>query len=130
MTKLTLNKSQRIKKKRIFDELFKAGKSKNKFPIRMVWVATDLIEKNNLQTAFVVPKRLFKSATVRNLLKRRVKEAFRINQIEIVEHINQSEKKFAILFMYSNNEIQDFKIIEKSVKYLLQHFIKANELDK
>jgi len=96
----------------------------------MVWVATDLIEKNNLQTAFVVPKRLFKSATVRNLLKRRVKEAFRINQIEIVEHINQSEKKFAILFMYSNNEIQDFKIIEKSVKYLLQHFIKANELDK
>jgi len=127
--KLTLNKSQRIKKKRIFDELFKSGFSKTKHPVRIVWIETDLVEANSLQTAYVVPKRLFKSAAIRNLLKRRIKEAFRINQQEVLDLLNENKKQYAILFMYSSNKQSDYLNIEKSVKHLLSQFIKSNELD-
>jgi len=61
-----------------------------------------------------VPKRHFKRAVKRNLLKRRVREAFRLNR-----HILGEGAEADIFFVYLGKEIEDYATIETSVKYIL-----------
>lgn len=52
-----------------------------------------------------VPKRLFKRAVKRNLLKRRIREAYRIGKLP----------GFDILFQYNSCEVTDFAGIKEAV---------------
>lgn len=61
-----------------------------------------------------VPKRHFKRAVKRNLLKRRVREAFRLNR-----HILGEGAEADIFFVYLGKEIMDYAAIESSVKFIL-----------
>lgn len=61
-----------------------------------------------------VPKRNFKRAVKRNLLKRRIREAFRLNR-----HLLGEGAEIDIMFVYLGKEIADYATIESSVKFLL-----------
>lgn len=61
-----------------------------------------------------VPKKLFKRAVKRNLLKRRLREAYR-SQKEIIEGLG-----IDFLLSYSSNEILDSKTIKETVKTILE----------
>lgn len=66
-----------------------------------------------------VPKKLIKRAVDRNLLKRRTREAYRLNKGELQTMVKQKKKNFEILFLYQASELTDFKTIRKAVKFLL-----------
>lgn len=57
-----------------------------------------------------VPKRFFKRAVKRNLLKRRIREAYRVRKIAGVD----------ILFQYNSPEIADFATISAEVAAILE----------
>ncbi len=57
-----------------------------------------------------VPKRFFKRAVKRNLLKRRIREAYRVRKIAGVD----------ILFQYNSAEIADFAVISAEVAAILE----------
>jgi len=63
-----------------------------------------------------VPKRRFKRAVDRNLIRRRIREAFRLNR----QHWHDAEQGLsggaAIVLVYSTNEILDFDRIQESVR--------------
>ena len=65
-----------------------------------------------------VPKRHFKRAVRRNLLKRRIKEAYRLNK-GIIDSLGVD-----IMFIYSSNQIADFSQIESDVKGILSKLAK------
>ena len=60
-----------------------------------------------------VPKRLFKRAVRRNLLKRRVREAFRLNVGRL------GDRKMDIFIYYVGKQVEDYERIEKSVVAVL-----------
>jgi ribonuclease P protein component len=65
--------------------------------------------------AVSVSKRLFKSAVDRNLLKRRIREAYRLNKSKLSNLRLQNEKTILLVIQYQHKQIADFQTIEESL---------------
>lgn len=111
--KFTLGSEKRLKSRKKIDRLFASGNRLQKFPLKAVYVV-EPTELPGFQIAVSVPKKLFKRAVDRNLLKRRMREAFRIHQNQL-----ELKQKLEIMFIYSTKEIQDFDRIEKAMLVLI-----------
>ena len=60
-----------------------------------------------------VPKRCFKRAVKRNLLKRRIREAYRLNKQLLP--VSMPDGGTDILFIYSTKEVLDFSAVQEAV---------------
>ena len=102
----TLKKIERLHGTADTENLF-AGKKKSLYvhPLRVVYKPQ---EQDGLPTRImvIVPKRYFKHAVDRNLLKRRLREAYRLNKRDL---------KYDIAFIYSSDEKADFSTLEAAV---------------
>lgn len=70
--------------------------------------------------AFSVPKRRYKRANKRNLLKRRMKEAYRLNKHLLLEPLEEQNRHIAFLVKYNSREIHTFQDIEKDFVRVLK----------
>lgn len=95
--------------------MFLEGKTVSKFPLKIFYLPKDNIETN--MAAFAVPKRNFKSAVVRNRLKRQLREAYRLNKY-ILDEIHG--KKFVMLLLYIGREQPQYAELEKAMVKLLK----------
>ena len=76
-------------------------------------VDSDISAQNPTQVLFSVPKRQFKHAVDRNLIRRRMKEAYRLHKQLLTGNFN-------IAFIYIGKGIEDYKAIEKGMKSALK----------
>ena len=65
-----------------------------------------------------VPKKCFRRAVKRNLLKRRIREAYRLNKNLLP--VNAEKGGTDILFIYSSKDILDFNAVVLSVRNILE----------
>jgi len=110
----SFQKAERLCSKKIIDKLFAQGKSVFVFPVKMVYLEIQLPSKYPVQAAFSVGKRNFKRAVQRNLIKRRMREAYRLNKPKFYDGI--TEKQIAVFFIYTGKAIPEYKQIETSIK--------------
>ncbi len=68
-----------------------------------------------LAMAVSVPKRLFKRAVDRNLLKRRIREAYRLNKSDLYNLLEQKELKINLVIQYQHKDIAGFHAIEEGL---------------
>lgn len=78
----TFNKEERLCSRKHLDLLFKNGSSFLLYPFRVSYLFIDVATTVPAQVVINVPKKRYKRAVDRNLLKRRIREAYRLNKEE------------------------------------------------
>ncbi len=127
--RFTFSKSERLCSSKTIELLFTEGKSFVKYPLRISKLQT-ANHPSTVQLLISVPKKRFKRANKRNLLKRRIREAYRLNKHELTELISQKEYGLALSFIYLPTEILTFQEIEKGVKKGLAELINQHKTDE
>jgi ribonuclease P protein component len=105
-------------------ELFLSGSSFLSYPLRVVWKTHDLHPSDSLvQAGFSVPKKLFKRATDRNTLKRRMRESYRLHKADLYDQLSQSDKRLALMMIYIAKEELPYSKIETGVVKAIRKII-------
>jgi ribonuclease P protein component len=116
----TFSKEERLCNKKLLEQLFHNGSSFLLYPFRLVW----LPQPNSATPAQVVinvPKRNFKNATDRNLIKRRIREVYRLNKSELLySFLIEHDSQIIFSINYIGKEIPDYILIEKKLKASLE----------
>ena len=119
MNTFKLTKNERLCSTKLIGKLFAEGSSFYIFPLKIVFLKTPLDSDFPAQVSFSVSKKIFKRAVHRNLLKRRMREAYRLNKPVFYESI-QANCQVTVMIIYTCKEIKEFAVIEKSMKKVLK----------
>ncbi|MCW3075455.1 MAG: ribonuclease protein component [Bacteroidetes bacterium] len=111
----TFHKQERLCSKKQIDLLFSKGKSHLSYPVKTILLETPVQLQFPVQAMFIVPKRQFKKAHDRNKIKRRMREAYRLNKNNIYESLKVSDKKVLLAFIYVGKKIEEYAVIEKAI---------------
>ncbi|WP_410879180.1 ribonuclease P protein component [Myroides sp. DW712] len=121
----TYPREEKLKAKRLIDELFITGKSVSKYPLRLVYIEVKDEQAPPLQTGVSVSKRHFKKAVDRNYYKRLLRETYRKNKHLLVNHIDQ---KFAMMLFYQTKDRLSYQEVEHKMIALFEKFIKQQQI--
>ena len=111
-TRNTFPKSARLSSKKNIDILFTKGITLTSYPFVIKYLPVEDESIASTQVLFSVSKRNFKKAVDRNIIKRRMREAYRLNKGSAV----LLSKKLALAYIYTAKKILPFKEIEAKLK--------------
>jgi ribonuclease P protein component len=98
--RFTFKKAERLTHKILIGKLFSEGKGFICYPFRIVWKEAELNSEYPAQVAITVSKRSFKKAVTRNLLKRRIREIYRLQKGELYKKLDNKNAKLAFMIVY------------------------------
>ena len=117
-------KKQKLCGEKVIERLFANGKSISEKPFRAIWN----FEKNNdqvfVKSLIVVPKKRLKLAVDRNVVKRRIKEAYRLQKKQLEYFLESTNQQLNLAIIYQEEEILDYKTLEEKINLLLSRLIK------
>ncbi|MEL6864640.1 MAG: ribonuclease P protein component [Bacteroidota bacterium] len=109
-------REEHLKSRTIIRLLFKKGHSFKVYPLRLVWIPIpEASSSAPPQFALSVPKRHFPKAVHRNRLRRRIREAYRLNRHLLKPFTTATDQSYALMFIYIGREIVDYATIESAM---------------
>lgn len=112
-------KSQKICNEKSIERLFENGRSISEKPFRIIYNIANNNEDIFLKALIVVPKKRVRLSADRNVIKRRVKEAYRLQKSELEKYLKSNNDQLNLAIIYQKHEILDYKLIEEKIKLLL-----------
>jgi ribonuclease P protein component len=120
-------KKEKLKSKKLIDQLFKEGQSVSAFPLRLVYLPTEFDEDIFAKTGVSVSKRHFKKAVDRNRIKRLLREAYRLHKAEF---FNNLPTQYAFMILYIGKSKPSFAEVENKMNVLFRKFLKKTDEQK
>lgn len=138
MPDYTLPREERLRSLKAIRNLFDGGHRGFVYPLRYVWAITEngvdegdvgrsaeMGESGRLiEVMFSVPKKFHKRANRRNLLKRRMREAYRIERQPLCDVLLEGSRHIQIAMIYSTKESHNYKTIHDAVERILEQIRK------
>ncbi|OAQ40579.1 ribonuclease P protein component [Pedobacter psychrophilus] len=111
----SFKKEERLCNKKLLATLFNNGSSFLLYPYRVTWqFSKSALGLFPVQIVIGVPKKRFNHSVDRNLLKRRMKEAYRLNKnLKLYPYLIDSNFNLILGLNYVGKEILDYAFIQK-----------------
>jgi ribonuclease P protein component len=114
----SLGKEERLKSRKLIEELFSAGKNFVVNPFRIYY----MVSKGafTLRFGVGVSGKNFKKAVDRNRIKRLIREAYRLQKLSLQERLKEKNSQLNIFFIYTGKELPDFNLAKEKVNVALK----------
>ena len=117
----TLGNEERLKSNLSIQELLTNGRTVSLFPLKIYWnFSTDPHQKYPVRAAMNVPKRKFRRAVDRNLMRRRLREVYRLNKNLLYETLDQNQQKIQLIILLLSDEFIPYGQLEKDMHKILR----------
>ena len=111
----TFSKEERLHHKKIIEELFKNGSSHFSYPFLLKYLPEESKDVSLHRVLISVPKKHFRKAVERNLLKRKIREIYRTNKFLLYP----APTRLNIAIIYTGKQSIPFKNLKnKLIKVL------------
>lgn len=131
---LKFHKAERLRHKRLVESLFSTGEGIYDYPLRLTWrlhSAQELEESfrtgrpegiDVVQMMVTIPKRKRRRAVDRVLLRRRIREAYRLHRLPMKTMLQEDfpDSSLSLAFVYISDQNVQYSIIEKKVIRMLE----------
>jgi len=96
-------------------------------PLKVTWMKTDAQPGPYNRILISVPKAIHRRSTDRNLLKRRIREAYRLNKSALCGEGPSGISSLGFCITYTSKEILSYKAIQDKIILLLRRLKEESE---
>ena len=119
-TNYSLGKKEHLKSNLSIQDLLKTGQTVSAYPLKIYWkISSDNHQKSPVRVAFSVPKRKFKRAVDRNLVKRRIRESYRLNKYILINPLLDKKLNVIMVILFLSDEFISFDSMDALIRKLL-----------
>jgi len=111
-----LPKCERLHADKLIKELFSEGSSFFLYPFKVLFYVKGESEKGTVQVLFSVSKKKIKKANQRNLVRRRIKEAYRLNK----SLLTLDSKDISVGLIYVASDLMEFSDLQSKIIPILK----------
>ena len=127
----TLPKQERLCSRTLIEQLFLGhSQHKKEWPVRVVYQVVKRKDEDDAQTEVLmsVSKRYLKRAVKRNLVKRQLRESYRLHKSILTDVLAlHPDTKILIAFIWLSGQTYDSVKVEKAVKAALEKIVDSLE---
>ena len=127
----TLPKQERLCSRTLIEQLFLGhSQHKKEWPVRVVYQVVKRKDADDAQAEGLmsVSKRYFKRAVKRNLVKRQLRESYRLHKAILTDVLAlHPDTKILIAFIWLSGQTYDSVKVEKAVKAALEKIVDSLE---
>ncbi|MCX6315252.1 MAG: ribonuclease P protein component [Sphingobacteriales bacterium] len=123
LARYTLSKKERLKSRKLIEQLFREGQSFSVTPFRIIWMFTQS-PSPVLQAGFSVSSKYFKKAVDRNRIKRQMRDAYRLQKNTLMEKLQLEQKQLSVFFIYTGRVLPEYSTLFDKTGTALKNLIK------
>ena len=128
MKRNTFPLKEHLKSKSVIEQLYANGSSVTAYPLRAVFLEQDCEKQQPAAVILIsVAKKRFRHAVDRNLVKRRIREAYRTSKHPFVDALQAKGKKMAVAILYIDTRHNSTEFIKRKMEKLLAGIITKSE---
>jgi len=110
------------------NSLYKNASGSKIYPFIYKVQEVEFADDTRFKAVIATPKRVHKSAVVRNRIKRLTRESLRINKNILEEYLHEEQKQIALFFIYTSKDVLSFELLNKKMVLVLNSI--KDQIDK
>jgi len=120
---VSFKKGERLSSRKTISALFQEGEVIKAYPLRILYCHAEQ-GQYPASVTISVPKKLFKRAVDRNLLKRRIREAYRLNKTVFYSGLMAMDQQVFLVIQYQHRKIVDYQTITTGLHQALEKLLR------
>ena len=122
MKRNTFPLKEHLKSKSVIEQLYANGSSVTAYPLRAVFLEQEQDKQEPTAAILIsVAKKRFRHAVDRNLVKRRIREAYRTSKHPFIKALENKGKKLAVAILYIDTRHNSTAFIRRKMEKLLDN---------